>query len=152
MEKKKCELLLESDQLLHLHPSKKACMLKLKERKKTSDMLNTVLQLNNAEALCKAVHSRTDAGLDLQCFPDRRAFWHSIKDTADLEDVVKTAACKYMELYRTHGKGRVKYSFLYVTGFITNLRLLIAPMRKPYNYGKHWQVATRVTSVTTLDE
>lgn len=91
-------------------PRKKARMLKIKERKKISDTLNTV---NDAEALCKAVRSRIDAGLDLECFPDRQAFWCSIKGTAELEEVVKRAAGKYMELYRTHGKGRVKYSSLY---------------------------------------
>ena len=79
-------------------------MLKVNEHKEISEMLNIVLQLNDAKTLCKAVYSRIDTGLDLQCFPDRLVFWRSIKDTEELEDVVQTAACKYMELYRTHGK------------------------------------------------
>ena len=63
-------------------PKKKARMLKANECKLISE--NTVLQLNDAEALCKVVRSRIDAGLDLQSFLDRQAFWRSIKDTEEL--------------------------------------------------------------------
>ena len=87
MEKTKA-FLLESDQLLHFHQQKKARILKVKEREKTSETLSTMLQLNDAEALCIAVHSRIDAGLDLHCFPDSQSIWRSINDTAELKEVV----------------------------------------------------------------
>ena len=50
-------------------PPIKARMLKVRKRKRIFETLNTVLQLNVAEAKC---YVQADAGLDLQCFPDRQ--------------------------------------------------------------------------------
>ena len=114
-------------------------MLKVKKREKTSETLNTMLQLHDSKAFCKAVRSRIDTGLNLQCFPDSQAFWRSIKDTAELEDVVKTAPHKYMELYRTRGKCRDKYASLYRDWLhyqLTHVLLLIIPTTTPK---KLWQ-------------
>ena len=59
-----------------------------------------MLQLNDTEALCK------------RYVQELMLVWHSINDTPELEEAVKTAAHKCMELYKTHGKGCGKYSSL----------------------------------------
>ena len=109
-----CLLKMPSETAAVSTSSRKATrLLKAKERREMSQTLGLGTVLRNFDGLYDTFQATIDRELDLQCFPDRMEFWHSIKGTAALKEVVKAGARKYMDLYTLHGKGRDKYSSLY---------------------------------------
>lgn len=59
-------------------------------------------------SLLLEVEASIDKGLDLQCFPERKSFWDSIKGSEELH-----TSQKFVELYKLRAKGRDMYSYFY---------------------------------------
>ena len=90
-------------------PKKKTRVLKATERRGICAELKSL----DLRALLLEVEASIDKGLDLQCFPERKSFWDSIKGSEELHTLTKTASHKFVELYKLRAKGRDKYSYFY---------------------------------------
>ena len=51
-------------------------------------MLGFGTELHNFNELYDTVQARINTGLDLQCFPNGMAFWHSIKGTVAMKEIL----------------------------------------------------------------
>ena len=89
-------------------PSDSSCktrMLQVKERK----ALSTVLRSLDKKSICSKVVTTVDCGLHFSCYPERKAFWDSIRSSTALQALIDEATEEFARLYLTHDRGPTKY-------------------------------------------
>ena len=75
-------------------PKKKIRRIKSKEREGISKTLYKLLgDSDNFDALTISVQTRIDNGLDLSCFPTRKSFWLSIRESREFKQLLKAGCC-----------------------------------------------------------
>ena len=81
-------------------------MLNVKEREEIAKVMES---LDN-ESVYTQVVDTVSSGLHFSCYPERKAFWDSIRTSMALRTLISKATEQYVRLYLTQGYGRNKYA------------------------------------------
>ena len=77
---------------------------------KEHNELSTNLKSLDQDAVCAVVETTVSAGLHFVCYPEKKAFWESIRGTAALRSFIAAASHEFVQLYETCGRGANKYA------------------------------------------